>query len=90
MTHLVASWVHGELGGMSLIQNFLPKSLILGNNKSVFLVGDRYPFVGQGRNCRRNGSMQDWIDSGPDGSLDPSIIHSIGPTLPRSALRRQN
>jgi hypothetical protein len=49
-----------------------------------------HPFVGQGRNCWRNGLTQEWIDSGPDGSLDLSIIHSIDPILPRSTLRRRN
>jgi hypothetical protein len=49
-----------------------------------------HPFVGQGRNHWRNGLTQDWIDLSPYGSLGLSIIHSVDPILPRSALRRQN
>jgi hypothetical protein len=36
MVHLITSGVHGEFGQISLIQNFLPKFRILGNNKAVF------------------------------------------------------
>jgi hypothetical protein len=36
MVHLIASWVHGKFAEMSLVQNFLPKFRVLGNNKSVF------------------------------------------------------
>jgi hypothetical protein len=49
-----------------------------------------HPFVGQGRSRRRNGLTQDWIDSSPDGSLGLSIIHSVDPILPHSALKRRN
>jgi hypothetical protein len=55
---------------------------------SIILQG--HPFVGQGRNCWRNGLTQGWIDSGPDGSLDLSIIHGIDSILLRSTLRRWN
>jgi hypothetical protein len=54
------------------------------------IISQGHPFVGQGRNCWRNGLTQDWIDSGPDGSLDLSIIRSIDPIPPCSALRRRN
>ena len=54
------------------------------------IISQGHPFVGQGRNCWRNGLTQDWMDSGPDDSLDLSVIHSIDLILPRSALRRRN
>jgi hypothetical protein len=54
------------------------------------IISQGHPFVGQGRNCWRNGLMQEWIDSGQDDSLDLSIIRSIDPILPRSTLRHRN
>jgi hypothetical protein len=54
------------------------------------IISQSHPFMGQGRNCWWNGLKQDWIDLGPDGSLDLSIIHSIDLILPRSALRSWN
>jgi hypothetical protein len=36
MVHLGAPWVHGELGEVSLIQNFLPEVPIFRNDQSVF------------------------------------------------------
>jgi hypothetical protein len=49
-----------------------------------------HPFVGQGKDCWRNGLTQDWIDSGPDGSWDLRIIRIIDLVLPHSTLRRRN
>jgi hypothetical protein len=60
------------------------------SRKALPIISQGHPFMGQGRNFWRNGLTQDWIDSGPDGSLDPGIIHSIDLTLPRGALRRRN
>jgi hypothetical protein len=36
MVHLGASWVHGEFGEMSLIQDSLLEVSIFRNNQSVF------------------------------------------------------
>jgi hypothetical protein len=36
MVHFGASWVHGEFGEVSLIQNFLLEVLIFRNHQSVF------------------------------------------------------
>jgi hypothetical protein len=36
MVHLGASWMHGEFGEMSLIQDFLLKVSIIRNHQSVF------------------------------------------------------
>jgi hypothetical protein len=54
------------------------------------IISQSHPFVGQRRNCWRNGPTQDWIDSGPDDSLDLSIIRSFDPILPHDTLRRRN
>jgi hypothetical protein len=36
MVHFVASWMHGEFGEMSFIQDFLLEILIFRNHKSAF------------------------------------------------------
>jgi hypothetical protein len=54
------------------------------------IISQGHPFVGQGRICRWNGLTQEWIDLGPDSSLDLSIIRSIDLILPRSTLKRRN
>jgi hypothetical protein len=36
MIHVVTPGVHGKLGKMSFVQNFLPEFWVLGNNESFF------------------------------------------------------
>jgi hypothetical protein len=49
-----------------------------------------HPFMGLGRNVRRSGSTQDWINSSPDGLMDLSVIHSNDSTFLRCVLTCRN
>jgi hypothetical protein len=54
------------------------------------IVSQGHPFVGQGRNRWWSGLTREWIDSGPDGLLDLSIIHSFDPIPPCNTLGCRN
>jgi hypothetical protein len=49
------------------------------------IVSQGHPFVGQRRTAGGMDLREKEADSGPNGSLDLSAIHSIDPTFPRAA-----